>query len=59
MVRHDERGLFNALAKDGLPVLTFTAVGLILSGLIGLFLAVSGEFLPHDLRFLGMPLDHL
>ena len=59
MLQHDDRGLFEALAGDGSALLILTAAGLILAGLGGLFLAATGDFLPHDLRYLEMPLDHL
>ena len=59
MTRQDERGLLDALSGDGRPLLNLMAVGLLLAGLGGIFLAATGDFLPHDLRYLEMPLDHL
>jgi hypothetical protein len=50
----DERGFFQALAGDGRPLLLVLGLGLLLSGLFALFLAVTGQFLPHDEQFLGM-----
>jgi hypothetical protein len=54
MSQHKETGLFAVLVGDGRPPLAFVAVCLILFGLFGLFLAARDEFLPHDVRYLGM-----
>jgi hypothetical protein len=35
------------------------SLGLILSGMFALFTAITGDFLPHDERFLGMNADEL
>ena len=35
---------------DGRPLLLALAGGLLLAGGFALFLAASGEFLPHDIR---------
>jgi hypothetical protein len=48
------RAYFPALIGDGRPLLTLVALGLILSGIFALFLSVTGQFLPHDVAFLGM-----
>ncbi|WZP00067.1 hypothetical protein EP7_001684 [Isosphaeraceae bacterium EP7] len=50
----DERGFLSALVGDGRPLLTLTGLALTLSGLVALFLAATGHFLPHDERYLGM-----
>jgi hypothetical protein len=50
----DPRGLATALIDDGRPLLTFTGLMLVLSGLFALFLSVSGNFLPHDVAYLQM-----
>ena len=47
-------GLLTALVGDGRPLLTLVALGLILSGVFALFLSITGQFLPHDVSFLGM-----
>jgi hypothetical protein len=39
---------------DGTPLLALTAVGLLFAGGFAIFLGVRGEFLPHDIRYLGM-----
>ena len=52
--RLDRKGLLGELIADGRPPLTFTAVGLLLSGAFAIFLAARREFLPHDVAFLGM-----
>ena len=49
-----ERGLLLELVGDGRPLLTLTAVLLLLSGVFAIFLSVRREFLPHDVAFLGM-----
>ena len=50
----DDRGFLQAMLGDGRPPLLVLALGLLLSGLFALFLAATGQFLPHDERFLGM-----
>jgi hypothetical protein len=50
----DAAGLLSALIGDGRPLLALVALGLILSGIFALFLSVTGQFLPHDIAFLGM-----
>jgi hypothetical protein len=51
----DERvGLLAPLLSDGRPLLTLGTLGLLLSGGFAIFLAASGQFLPHDIHFLGM-----
>src|SRR5262249_20574865 len=58
-VHQDDRGFFRAMAGDGRPLLVLLALGLGLSGLFALFLGLTGHFLPHDERFLGMTAEHL
>lgn len=55
----DQRGLLEALVGDGRPLLVFVGLSLVLSGAIALFLAATGHFLPHDVRFLGMTVQEL
>ena len=55
----DDRGLFHALLGDGRPLLSFTGLSLVLSGAFALFLSATGQFLPHDIQFLGMSADAL
>lgn len=50
----EERGLFAVLVGDGLPLLMAGAGGLVLAGGFVVFLALTGEFLPHDIRYLQM-----
>src|SRR5687768_16449411 len=50
----DDRGFFHALAGDGRPLLGFTGLALVLSGVFALFLSATGHFLPHDEQYLGM-----
>lgn len=57
--RPDDRGIFSTLAGDGQPLLLITAFSLMFSGGFAMFLAVTGDFLPHDLRYLGMGPDEL
>lgn len=55
----DERGFFEALIGDGRPLIILTALCLIGSGGFALFLSASGQFLPHDIQFLGMESEEL
>lgn len=55
----DQKGLLEALVGDGRPLLAFTGLSLVLSGLFALFLAATGHFLPQDVRFLGMTVEDL
>jgi hypothetical protein len=50
----DHRGLFTALVGDGRPLLSLTGLLLIGFGLFALFLSATGQFLPHDVAYLGM-----
>lgn len=52
-------GLFTPLFADGRHFLTLGTLGLLLSGGFALFLAASGQFLPHDIQFLGMSASEL
>jgi hypothetical protein len=47
-------GFLAAVVGDGVPLLLLTAASLVLAGGFAIFLAASGEFLPHDIRHLGM-----
>jgi hypothetical protein len=58
-VNDDARGFFEALIKDGRPLLTLTGLVLVLCGGFALFLSATGHFLPHDVQFLGMTADQL
>lgn len=55
----DNKGLFDALAGDGRPLLTLTALCLLFSGGFALFLSATGHFLPHDIAYLGMTAEQL
>jgi hypothetical protein len=50
----DEPGYFAALLGDGRPLLAFSGLALILSGGFAILQSASGQFLPHDVEFLGM-----
>ncbi len=50
----EESGLLRAVVGDGVPLLLVTAGSLVLAGGFALFLALTGEFLPQDVRYLGM-----
>src|SRR5262245_2162028 len=52
--RDEARSFIDAMIGDGRPLLMAAGLGLLLAGSFGLFLAITGEFLPHDERFLGM-----
>jgi hypothetical protein len=47
-------GFLAAIVGDGVLLLLATAASLVLAGGFAIFLAASGEFLPHDIRYLGM-----
>ena len=49
-----DRGLLRELIGDGRPLLSLTAVALLLSGVFAIFLSFRREFLPHDVSYLGM-----
>ena len=53
-VIHDDIGLLRALIGDGRPLLIFSGLALILSGGFALFISANGQFLPHDVDYLGM-----
>ncbi len=48
------RTFFRAILGDGRPLLLLTALALVFAGGGALFLACTGDFLPHDIAFLGM-----
>lgn len=50
----EDRGLLREVIGDGVPLLLLTAVGLTFAGGFAMFLAASGQFLPHDIRYLKM-----
>ena len=52
-------GFFQALVGDGRPLIAFTGLALVLSGVFALFLSATGHFLPHDEQFLGMTAKEL
>lgn len=52
-------GLFGPLLGDGRPLLFAVAGGLLFAGGFCLFLAATGEFLPHDIHYLGLTADDL
>src|SRR5216683_3561257 len=57
--RDDNRSLLQALIGDGRPLVTLTAILLILFGLFAFFLAATKHFLPHDVVYLGMTSEEL
>ena len=57
---HGERtGFLQPILGDGRPLLLVVAGSLFFAGGFALFLAASGEFLPHDIDHLGMTADQL
>jgi len=52
--QHDDESLFAPLLANGRHFLTLGALGLLLAGGFAIFLAATGQFLPHDVQFLGM-----
>jgi hypothetical protein len=53
-INDNDRGLFSTLFVDGRPLLTLGSLGLLFAGGFAIFLAATGQFLPHDVQFLGM-----
>jgi hypothetical protein len=58
-IRSYGRSFFQVTTGDGRSLLVFVAIALALTGLFALLLGVSGQFLPHDERFLGMAAGQL
>ncbi|HEV2068406.1 MAG TPA: hypothetical protein VGR26_01285 [Acidimicrobiales bacterium] len=54
-----ERSFFAPLIGDGRPLLLAMAGGLVFAGGFALFLAATGDLLPHDVHYLGMTADDL
>jgi hypothetical protein len=55
----DRRDLLAAVLGDGRPLLLLTGWCLVLAGGFALFLALTGQFLPHDSAFLGLTSEQL
>lgn len=55
----ERRGFLRELVGDGRPALALTAVALLFSGALAIFLAVRREFLPQDIAYLGMTAEAL
>jgi hypothetical protein len=53
------RSFFSPLIGDGRPLLLAMAGGLMFAGGLAIFLSATGDFLPHDVHFLGMTADDL
>jgi hypothetical protein len=54
-----KRSFTAALIGDGRPLLIFTGLTLVLTGIFFLFLSATGHFLPHDVQYLGMTAEDL
>ena len=54
-----EKSLFEILVGDGRPLLTFTGLVLVMSGLFVIVQSLSGHFLPHDSEFIGLTANEL
>lgn len=54
-----ERSLIAELVGDGRPLISFTGLLLLLSGIFAFFLSATKHFLPHDIAYLGMTADAL
>lgn len=50
----DQRGLIDALIGDGRFLIVLTGFCLVLAGGFAVFQSATGQFLPHDIEFLGM-----
>lgn len=53
------RSFVGTIVGDGRPLLLAAAGSLVFAGGFAIFLAASGELLPHDVAFLGMTPDEL
>ena len=49
-----DRGFLRLIAGDGRPLLAAVALALLAAGGFAVFVAVRGEFLPHDTAYLGI-----
>src|SRR5829696_945435 len=49
-----DRGLLRLLLGDGRPALAVVGLALVVAGGFAVFIAARGEFLPHDVAYLGM-----
>ena len=56
---YERRGFLSVLVGDGRPALALTAIALLFSGALAIFLAVRREFLPQDIAYLGMTAEAL
>ncbi len=56
---YDGRGLMTALQGDGRFLIALTGFFLILVGGFAVFQSATGQFLPHDIAFLGMTAGEL
>lgn len=58
-VPEKDPGVLMAIVGDGQPLLLLTGLALVLSGGFALFLSAAGQFLPHDVQFLGLTAEQL
>ena len=56
---NEDAGFLDALLGDGRSLLIVTALMLLASGGFAIFQAVTGQFLPHDVAYLGMTAQQL
>ena len=56
---YHQRDLCSSVLGDGRPLLLLTGIGLALAGGFALFLALTYQFLPHDIAFLGLTAEQL
>ncbi|WP_258103236.1 hypothetical protein [Marinoscillum sp. MHG1-6] len=59
MHNRDNRTIGKVIIGDGRPLLIFTGLILILSGLLVIAQSLSGHFLPHDTEFIGLSASEL
>ena len=53
------RGFFATIVGDGIPLLVSSGAALVFAGGFAVFIAATGDFLPHDMHYLGMTADQL
>lgn len=57
--RDPDTHLLAPLLADGRPLLTLGTLGLLFAGGFAVFLGLAGQFLPHDVQYLGMTAESL
>lgn len=59
MPGNQDQRFLAALIGDGRPLIAFTGLALLMSGVFAFFLSATKHFLPHDIAYLGMTAEAL